>query len=209
MRGRGPALRDRYAALGDHLGLELGIVEVRGHALISVGNVVEMKVAKHTALTYVDTTDRARHLRLDAPLIEDMIDRSAHSSVAIDVSLLDESPEAPRRATTIRATVDYAEGDSRVITVPTGSEKIEYPVRGRPGYADVVGAVRDALLLAEPADEMNCQGPHGAAYTGGPRATPDLACHVVSLKHSICQACLATMAAMGMPLAPPVPKGWE
>lgn len=186
-------------------------VEAGGYIFLSVDNNVEMKVApSERGLRYIEYSDRARHLRLDAPLIA-YLAKVNKGWIMVDVPVNLVSPEVPPQLATLAMKVSAAQEGSAdvVVEVVAATETWSYEFTGPVGLEDLLGAARDVLLLAETSDEMDCQGPHDVPYGGEPPVRHTRAMEVMATKYKLCRTCLANMADMGFPMAPPIPEGWE
>lgn len=187
-------------------------VRADGYIFLSVDNNVEMKVAlQERGLRYIEYSDRARHLRLDAPLIA-YLTQAERGPITVDVPVSPASPEVPPQlATLAMRAFPIADNGQTMVSVATAEEILNYSFHGHVGLEDLLGVARDVLLLAEAAHELDCQGPHDAPYPYPWTFPPPRKrlTDVMMLKYKVCRACLEKMDAMGFPMAPPIPKGWE
>lgn len=185
-------------------------VRADGYIFLSVDNNVEMKVAlQERGLRYIEYSDRARHLRLDAPLIA-YLTQAERGPITVDVPVNPASPGVPPQlATLAMRAFPIADNGQTMVSVATAEEILNYSFHGHVGLEDLLGVARDVLLLAEAAHEMDCQGPHDVPYGGELPVPHTRAMEVMAIKYKVCRMCLANMADMGFPMAPPIPKGWE
>ena len=186
-------------------------VEAGGYIFLSVDNNVEMQVApSERGLRYFAYSDRARHLRLDAPLVAYLTEVKP-GPITVDVPVNPTSLEVPPQLATLAMKVFSVDDDGEtLVAVSTAAAgDLAYVFHGHVGLEDLLGVARDVLLLAEAAHELDCQGPHDVPYRGQPPVLGKRAMEVMMLKYKVCNTCLRNMAGMGFPMAPPIPKGWE
>lgn len=186
-------------------------VEAGGYIFLSVENNVEMQVApSERGLRYIAYSDRARHLRLDAPLIA-YLAKVNKGRIVVDVPVNGVPPEVPPQLATLAMKVSAAQEGSAdvVVEVVAATETWSYEFTGPVGLEDLLGVARDVLLLAEAAHELDCQGPHDVPHAVSAPAMSKRALEVMMLKYKVCNTCLGNMAGMGFPMAPPIPEGWE
>lgn len=186
-------------------------VEAGGYIFLSVENNVEMQVApSERGLRYIAYSDRARHLRFDAPLVA-YLAQVEGKPITVDVPVNPTSLEVPPQLATLAMKVFPVDDDGEtLVAVSTATAgDLAYVFHGHVGLEDLLGVARDALLLAEAAHELDCQGPHDVPYRGQPSVLDKRAMEVMSIKYKVCNTCLRNMAGMGFPMAPPIPEGWE
>lgn len=210
MNGR--LLEGLFSEYAKSIGTEIAAtgVEAGGYIFLSIQDERAMKVApRKRGLRYVDYPDRARHLRIDAPLIA-CLTQTEGGPILVDVPVNRASPEVPPQLATLTVKVSPVDGDGKtLVAVPTAAGNLDYDFHGYVGLEDLLGVARDALLLAEASGDMDCQGAHDVPYVGRPPAPDRQAINVMALKYKVCDACLEAMADMGFPMAPPIPEGWE
>lgn len=185
-------------------------VEAGGYIFLSVDNNVEMKVApRKRGLRYIEYSDRARHLRLDAPLVA-YLTQTEGGPILVDVPVNRTSSEVPPQLATLTVKVSPVDdGGQTMVTVPTTAGSLDYAFHGHVGLEDFLGVARDALLMAEASSEVDCQGPHDVPHAVSDPAMNRRAMEVMMLKYKVCNTCLGNMASMDFPMAPPIPEGWE
>lgn len=208
----GQLLEELFSEHAKSIGTAISMagVEAGGYIFLSVDSNVEMKVApSERGLRYITYSDRARHLRLDAPLIAYLTEME-RGPITVDVPVNPASPEVPPQLATLAMKVFPATNDGHaLVSVATAEETLSYFFHGHVGLEDLLGAARDVLLLADTSDEMDCQGPHDVTCAVSAPATNKRALEVMMLKYKVCNTCLGNMADMGFPMAPPIPEGWE
>ena len=186
-------------------------VEAGGYIFLSAENNVEMKVApSERGLRYIEYSDRARHLRLDAPLVA-YLTKAERGPITVDVPVGPTSPGVPPQLATLAMKVfPVADDGETLVAVSTAAAgDLAYVFHGHVGLEDLLGVARDALLLAEAAHELDCQGPHDVPCEGTPPVLHERTLDVMAIKYKVCRTCLENMASMGFPMAPPIPEGWE
>lgn len=204
-------LEELFSAHAEAIGVPISMagVKAEGYIFLSIEGQVEMKVApRKRGLSYLEYSDRARHLRLDASLIAYLSEESSKFLV-VDVPI-GEGGELPPQLSTLPMKVFPATGEGRVLVdVPVAGDTLHYTFEGYVGLEDLLGVARDALLLAEASPEMECQGPHEGAYEGHNATPSERLQRVMMLRYKICHTCLGAMSYMRFPMAPSVPEGWE
>lgn len=163
-------------------------------------------------VSYGKCSPRGRQLRLDAPLLASLIQ---HRGQMVEVDLFPHLADSlPRAARVCLFEVQVERGEDGPLEErvswarQTGTEPT-YRFYGPFGLEDLLSAARDTLLLAEPAEGLNCAGPHGLEDVGTwGAALPQEAVDLMALKFDLCIDCLNTLADLGFPLAPITPKEW-
>lgn len=159
-------------------------------------------------LDFLEHSREAAVLRLDAPLLESALDASAPLRVTLGVQGL--PPEAPDQVRRARMKLE-PEPDSGAILVQLDVSKttVAYSLTPPIGVYDLNRILEDALLLAEPVEEEDCHGSHDAPESGAAAPHDDRLRRALLLQHQLCESCVDTLLATGVPLAPRAPKEWE
>lgn len=214
-------LSDRqYARYAARLGVPLKVSSSGPYLEVSTdepGQGIKMQaLLRETELRYIKAHPRAASLRIDAPVVHQMIRLEGATVVEVPLATSMPIPEQLRYVRVGLAILDSPADDMETIEILAtiqahSAQTLTYELSGPVGLADFELVIADAFMAAEPVSEADCQGiheklPDEVEEYSGPLET--IRSHM-ALRYQVCQRCLDHHAHLGFPLAPNTPKGWE
>lgn len=208
-----------YATYASQNGLQVKLGFREGASPAAAGRELEISAGdgvsivlevEDSKVTYLESTRIARAARLDAPLLRILAEQS--QVLRVDIPLPGLPPEVPKQVGRMTlGVVPLAPGrdDLEARVVMHDLSYVPYQLGSPAGLEDLTLVAEDALMLAEPCPDHECEGPHGSKYAPAAMRGNAALAAALTLHYRLCVDCVNTLVDMDAPLAPRTPKEWD